>query len=55
MSRRNDVLDARNWELPNPKIMLAKLKGEMPRNKSNFKVIGDNLRPIEFYCSSPGL
>lgn len=47
---RNEVLDARNWKLPDPKIMLAKLKGEMPKNKGNFKVIGENLKPLDFYC-----
>jgi hypothetical protein len=50
MSTINDILDVRNWELPDPKVMLAKLTGEKPRNEGNFKVIGENLRPLDFYC-----
>jgi hypothetical protein len=50
MSKRNEVVDARNWNLPDPKIMIAKLNGQIARNKGNLKVSGDALRPVDFYC-----
>lgn len=50
MNDKELLIDAKNWSLPNPKLMSAKVRKEVPTASKNLWVLDDSLSPLNLYC-----
>ena len=50
MDEKQSLTDVNNWNLPDSKLVLAKLKKDIPTASKSLWVLDDSLSPLSLYC-----